>query len=205
MAKIKEIINMSTWLPVRAFNRSQGIRIGKQKVVSVDSSGTLSGHIYIDLDDKVSRKELAYHTSIGGVYVSGTEFDIVAGTVIGHGGRVTVTSTNGGSAATAAVIYVTNTAILTTSAPVYSVDGSYNVAKPATGTWSGTNVCDVLVQITTATTGVVSTKTSAAAASGSQTTPTADSGNIALAKFTLTYDATNHTASTVTSLKPYNA
>jgi hypothetical protein len=193
---------MATWLPVRAFNRSQGIRIGKQKITSVDSTGNLSGHIYIDLDDKTSRKELAYHTSIGGLYVSGTEFDIAAGTVIGHGGRVTVTSTNGGSTATAAVVFVTNTAVLTTSAPVYSVDTSVNVVKPASGTWSGSNVCDVLIQINT-TTGVVSSKTSAAAASGSQVTPTADSGNIALAKFTLTYDATNHTYSTVTSLKPY--
>jgi len=192
---------MATWLPVRAFNRTQEIRIGKQKVTSVDSVGALANHVYIDLEDKVSRKELAYHTSIGGVYAAGTEIEVVAGTAVGHGARVTVTTLNGGSTDPAAVIYVTNTAVLGVSGvtPVYTVDGSYNVTKPS-GTWTTGYYADILVQIHS-TTGVVSTKTGTAVNTGTQVTPSVDASNLAVAKFTLTYGASNHTASAVTNLK----
>lgn len=192
---------MPTWLPVRAFNRTQEIRIGKQKVTSVDSVGNLSGHVYIDLEDKVSRKELAYHTSIGGVYASGTEIDLVAGTVIGHGGRITVTGAADPTATTVATAVVTNTAVLSTSAPVYSVDTTLNILKADITSWGASKVADILVQINN-TTGVVTYKAGTANTSGSQTTPTVDTGCTTLGKFTLTY-ATPVTSSVVTSLKPY--
>jgi hypothetical protein len=192
---------MPTWLPVRAFNRSQAIRIGKQKITSVDSSGNLAGHIYIDLEDKTSRKELAYHTSIGGVYVSGTEFDLVAGTIVGHGGRITVTGAADPTAATVATAVVTNTAVLSTSAPVYSVDTTLSILKADITSWASGKVADILVQINN-TTGVVTYKAGTANTSGLQTTPTVDTGCSTIGKFTLTY-ATPVTSSVVTNLKPY--
>lgn len=191
---------MATWLPVRAFNRSQGIRIGKQKITSVDSTGNLTAHTYINLDDVTSRKEFAYHSSIGALYISAPEVDVAAGKAVGHGGRVTITTLNGGSTATAAVIYVTNTAVLDVSAaPVYAVDTSVNVAKPS-GTWTTGYFVDVIAQVNTST-GVISSVTGTAVNTGTQVTPSADSGNLAIAKFTLTYGGTNHTASIVSTLK----
>jgi hypothetical protein len=53
------------YLPVRAFNRSQAVRIGKQVVRS-------NANVYVDLNDPVSAKELAYHSSIGAVYHTGS-------------------------------------------------------------------------------------------------------------------------------------
>jgi hypothetical protein len=52
------------YLPVRAFNRSQNVRIGKQVVRS-------NSNVYVDLNDPVSAKELAYHSSIGAIYHTG--------------------------------------------------------------------------------------------------------------------------------------
>lgn len=69
---------MSQYIGVRAFNRSQAVRIGGQKVRSVISRsdsdatssnvGSLAPITYIDLENTTARKELAYHAAIGAVY-----------------------------------------------------------------------------------------------------------------------------------------
>ena len=59
---------MSQFIGIRAFNRSQAVRIGGKTVKSVTSTGDLAPITYIDLEDKVARKELAYHSAIGAVY-----------------------------------------------------------------------------------------------------------------------------------------
>lgn len=60
---------MSQYIGVRAFNRSQGVRIGGQAIRStVKSTGALAPITYIDLEDKAARKQLAYHSAIGAVY-----------------------------------------------------------------------------------------------------------------------------------------
>jgi len=60
-----DVRDTADYLPVRAFNRSQNVRIGKQVVRSVNN-------VYVDLNDPVSAKELAYHSSIGAIYVTGS-------------------------------------------------------------------------------------------------------------------------------------
>lgn len=55
---------MAQYLPIRAFNRSQQVRIGKQKVLPTATT-------FIDIDDPVQRKEFGHHSSIGSVYVVG--------------------------------------------------------------------------------------------------------------------------------------
>lgn len=60
-----DVRDTRSYLPVRAFNRSENVRIGKQKVGQ-------SGNTYVDLNDPVSRKELAYHSSIGAIYAAGS-------------------------------------------------------------------------------------------------------------------------------------
>ena len=72
---------MATYLPVRAFNRSQAVRIGGQKVRSVikagdadatsSNVGSLAPVTYIDLENTTARKELGYHSAIGAVYTCG--------------------------------------------------------------------------------------------------------------------------------------
>lgn len=60
---------MAVYLPVRAFNRSQGVRINGQRVSSTTTT-------YIDVDPtttagKAGRKQLSYHSAIGAVYPVG--------------------------------------------------------------------------------------------------------------------------------------
>jgi len=55
---------MAEYLPIRAFNRSQNVRIGGQKISATTTS-------YVDVSDAATRKELGYHSAIGAVYVIG--------------------------------------------------------------------------------------------------------------------------------------
>lgn len=61
---IVDVRGVSTFAPVRAFNRSQNVRINGQKI-------PVTSEVYIDLDDQGSRKEFAYHSAIGSVYGAG--------------------------------------------------------------------------------------------------------------------------------------
>lgn len=56
---------MAEYLPIRAFNRSANVRIESQKVGPTVTT-------FIDISKAVTRKELAYHSSIGQVYVVGS-------------------------------------------------------------------------------------------------------------------------------------
>jgi len=64
ISKRTDVRDTADYLPVRAFNRSQNVRIGKQVVKVMNNA-------YVDLNDPVSAKELAYHSSIGSIYVAG--------------------------------------------------------------------------------------------------------------------------------------
>jgi hypothetical protein len=71
---------MAEYLPVRSYNRSQNVRIAKQKL-----SPTLT--TYIDISDAATRKEFSYHSAIGAAYVVGditnnnTQYAVHAATV----------------------------------------------------------------------------------------------------------------------------
>lgn len=56
---------MGEYLPIRALNRSQKVRIGKVRAHTRLTT-------YVNLEDPLQRKELAYHASIGAVYVVGS-------------------------------------------------------------------------------------------------------------------------------------
>lgn len=56
---------MAEYLPIRAFNRSQNVRIESQKVTPTTT-------VYVDISKATTRKELSYHSAIGAVYVVGT-------------------------------------------------------------------------------------------------------------------------------------
>ena len=53
---------MAEYLPIRAFNRSQNVRIGGQKISATTTS-------YVDVSVADVRKELGYHSAVGAVYV----------------------------------------------------------------------------------------------------------------------------------------
>jgi hypothetical protein len=57
-------INMAEYLPVRSYNRSQNVRIGKQKLSPTSTT-------YIDISDAATRKEFSYHSAIGAAYALG--------------------------------------------------------------------------------------------------------------------------------------
>lgn len=55
---------MALYLPIRALNRSQQVRIARQKI-------TATATAYVDISDLATRKEFAYHSAFGAVYVVG--------------------------------------------------------------------------------------------------------------------------------------
>lgn len=55
---------MAEYLPIRALNRSQNVRIGGQKILPTITS-------YVNVEDAKTRKEFSYHSAIGAVYVVG--------------------------------------------------------------------------------------------------------------------------------------
>src|SRR4051812_48830399 len=55
---------MPPYLPIRALNRSQGLRIG---TIKPDVNTT----VYVDLGDGAQRRDLARHSSIGAIYAVG--------------------------------------------------------------------------------------------------------------------------------------
>jgi hypothetical protein len=55
---------MAEYLPIRAFNRSQNVRINKAKISPTATT-------LIDISNAAVRKEFAYHSAIGAVYTVG--------------------------------------------------------------------------------------------------------------------------------------
>lgn len=117
---------MALYLPVRAFNRSQAVRIGKQKILPTKTS-------YIDISDPVVRKELGYHSAIGAVFavgpVSASNADavVVSGGVVSAGSGLSVNVSAGELRNRQTAIHVagasaTNTALTAAHASLNRVD-----------------------------------------------------------------------------------
>lgn len=69
---------MAPFLPIRALNRSQQVRIGGTKVKTDTTT-------YVDLGDGKSRRELGNHTALGAVIVVGTISNTNADVVVVFG------------------------------------------------------------------------------------------------------------------------
>jgi hypothetical protein len=72
---------MPPYLPIRALNRSQNVRIGKQKILSTATS-------FIDLGDGPTKKEYTYHSTLGAVYPVGGLTNSNSDTVVDYGATV---------------------------------------------------------------------------------------------------------------------
>ena len=159
---------MATYLPIRAFNRSQAVRIGGQKVLPTVNT-------YVDVDNAVTRKELGYHSAIGAVYPTGPLTDSNTPYLITSG---FATDTQSGSAPTnkiqtiASGVYVNRN-----TATVVAVSGaatSTNIALAA----SGKKRID-LIYIDTADNAFKITTGTEVASAGTAVAPTATSTQIA--------------------------
>jgi len=166
-----DVRNTSEYAPVRAFNRSQNVRIGGNKV-------NPSSDTFIAVDNTVARKEFGYHSAIGSVYNSGPVTLSNADYVIHYGGSVTAAATG----ATVPVITsgellnrLTGTYVLfsNTGVKLFQNTGASQTALiasdfPVSGT-SGLSVDHVLV--VNKFTGILSVITGTAAITGTQVTP----------------------------------
>lgn len=170
---------MAPFLPIRATSRSQGVRIGKQKV----KTGTTT---YVDLASQVETagvkagstlpfspfKELQNHLAIGAVFVAGpvtaSNSDFV---VVGNGVRGTATLLK--TAFTAGELYQRNTGT------------KVQVAAEEVTTTTGKNTEEVidLISVST-TTGKLKLTGGVFAAEGKAIVPATPAGEIALATAT---------------------
>lgn len=192
---------MPTYLPIRAFNRSQKVRIGNQTIKTTTNT-------YIDVDDAAVRKQLGYHSAIGAVYVTGPLTDINSGSVVTSGGVVTLGSITGLGASSFVTASVTAVDVFNRDTAVHAKNGttqSQAIILNATG--SGANLTNgqsanviVYVDASTAAVGFVA---GAAAATDSQVDPTVPAGKVPLARCVFTYAATNATG-VVTDIRPFN-
>ena len=90
-----DVRDTADYLPVRAFNRSQNVRIGKQLVRTRTNT-------YVDLNDPVSVKELAYHSAIGAVYTTGSITSVQSDLQVNTGLKTAISGTTTGTYTVAA-------------------------------------------------------------------------------------------------------
>jgi hypothetical protein len=95
ISKRTDVRDTADYLPVRAFNRSQAVRIGKQTVRT-------NNNTYVDLNDPVSAKELSYHSAIGAVYVTGAITSSNNDLQVNSGLKTAITGTGTGTYTVAA-------------------------------------------------------------------------------------------------------
>lgn len=173
---------MATYLPIRAFNRSQAVRIGGQKVKSFDPTTGVGSNTYIDIDDAASRKELGYHSAIGSVFVTGSVTDFGVATVFS-----TAPVVSGGST-------LSNTA--TAAGELFNRDtGAYVTVGAASGlTFTASSTSTVqrsFLIIANNSTGAVTVHPTYTEATGSTPTPPAvPAGSTAVAVATTTNGST---------------
>lgn len=100
---------MALYLPIRAYNRSQNVRIARTKISPTATT-------YIDISDVATRKEFTYHSAIGAVYavgaVTASDSDQVVwtGGVVSNGSGLTVNVTAGEIRTRSTGVFVTGVA-----------------------------------------------------------------------------------------------
>lgn len=176
---------MAEYLPIRALNRSQNVRINKARVSSTTTS-------YVDLSDPVQRKEFSRHSAIGAVFpvgpLSATNSEVVvqsgASTDEGAANNDMIVRTYAGTIrnrSTGATVAVTQT------------DTTLSTAD-------ATNERIDLIQVK-ASNGEVKKVTGTPAAS--PTVPSTEAGFIAVAKISVPANDTAITTSQVTDLRQF--
>jgi hypothetical protein len=176
---------MAEYLPIRALNRSQNIRIGGVRVTPTETA-------YVDISTAQSRKELNYHSSIGAIVVVGALSTTNSIAVITQGA-----TTNQGSSATDLIV---NTEPGTVKNRNNGVAVSILLTETTIATADATNPRLDLIQVNY-TTGAVTKVTGTAAASPVLKAP--EAGNLALAQVEVLANATGIANSKITDKRPF--
>jgi len=180
-----DIRNIDDYLPLRAFNRSQAVRIGGQKV-------NTGADAQIPLDTASSYKEFSYHSAIGAVYTSGSITSYPGDYAVHSGGVVTLSGTAKQPSITSGDIVnrITDTYIpfvnSTVTLPLPS--GASQTVVPALGASSGSTTRSVYIVWVDKTTGVIGTSSQKASPSiltGAQIIPPVPADKVPLALVTL--------------------
>jgi len=198
-----------TYQGVRAFNRSQNVRIGGQKV-------TPSANAFVDLDDPKATKEYSYHSAIGSVFPIDNISDWNDAVVVFSGGVTATPATMSGLTAVVVTVsagelrnrdnqsYITlngtgstynTTASNTVPAIAYTASTSFASALDST------NTTGYILVYANVYTGVVSVAKSTPAPLASAVVPTTPVNCVPLALITASYAATNGTT-VITDLRP---
>lgn len=175
---------MALYLPIRAFNRSQNVRIGLQKISATTTA-------YVDISDVSIRKEFTYHSAIGAVYPVGPVSSTNSEAVVVTGASVTANGTPDQAVDVAAGELYNRT--LGKYVSVALVDNL--AATAAHATLARLDIVQVNIS-----TGVATYKAGTAAAS--PVVATADAGNVVLA--TVARAATDNTIASgdITDVRP---
>lgn len=175
---------MAEYLPIRALNRSQSIRIANVRVTTTETA-------YVDISTAQSRKELAYHSSIGAIVVVGALSPTNSLAVVTQGA-----TTNQGSSAADLIV---NTEPGTVKNRNNGVAVSVLLAETTLATADATNPRLDLIQVNY-TTGAVTKVTGTAAATPVLKAP--EAGNIALAQIEVAANATGIANNKITDKRP---
>ena len=178
---------MAQYLPIRAFNRSQQVRIGGQRV-------TATATTFVDISNATQRKELGYHSAIGAVYPVGPLTASNADVAVDFGASV-----NEGSSATDLKLSITGGQLRNrqTGAITEVAAGTDSITLSAA---DGTKDRIDIVQIKTAD-GTVSKKDGTAAATPAAPSP--DTGNIAVAQVLVEKTVTGIANAKITDVRSF--
>lgn len=155
---------MAEYLPIRALNRSQNVRINKARVSSTTTS-------YVDLSDPVQRKEFSKHSAIGAVFPVGSISTSLIVTLDGLG--VTV---KGGTEEKTLVVAAGELFNRSTGAVILTGATELEITKTTTKP----RIDNIVVKLST---GVASIQTGTAAES--PVAPTVEEGYVVIATLTL--------------------
>jgi hypothetical protein len=175
---------MASFLPIRAFNRSQQVRIASQKI-KTDTTA------YIDISDPKTLRELQHHSALGAVYPVG-ELSTSNATAVFEGATV-----DEGSNAADMVVQIN-------AGRLYTRDTGVTIVAVKAGTITitaadATNPRIDIIQVHT-TTGAVTKVDGTAAAS--PVAPAASATNVVIARVSVPANDTAITTDQITDVAP---
>lgn len=172
---------MGEYLPVRALNRSQTVRINKERV----RSGITS---YVNLEDPVQKKEFSYHSAIGALVVVGSL-------------RTSLPATAVNGLAATAVSPATTKKVAYTEGRVRDSEGNLHKVVAGTTAEFGAAAANPRIDVVEVKTDGSEVKVKKGTEGASPTAPAVDSGFIAIAQVALAKEFTEVKAENVTDVR----
>jgi hypothetical protein len=172
---------MGEYLPVRALNRSQNIRINKERVRSHITS-------YVNLEDPVQKKEFSYHSAIGALVVVGPL-------------RTTLPTTALNGLVPSAVSPATEKKVAFTEGRVRDSEGNLHTVAAGTTAAFGAAAANPRIDVVEVKTDGSEVKIKKGTESASPVVPAVDAGFVAIANVALAKEFTEVKAENVTDVR----